>query len=352
MALGNLWIGEDTSNHQNNILWRYDTKAKKLERFAILPVGAEVTGFYATSAGDIFFNAQHPSAMNPYPYNHGLFGVVNGFKATDSFTALAAPKAEKAISVAKGNYQILGRSGELIPGDFRGQRFGQIDTLAGNLMTVCNHPDGNMFLPTDDKSTEGYLYTNYECQPGAVSKIYIKKGANAWEVLEGENVDFASVNGTWNNCGASVTPWNTAMTAEEYEPPAMLDSWKENVKPMTNYMGKQANPYDYGWLVEMTPDKSGDGLETVIQKRYAMGRFAHEMAAFAPDKKTVYHGDDGANVVMFKFVADEAGNMSAGTLYAAAITQNADNSLAIKWIELGKGNDEAIAEAISAIKLP
>jgi hypothetical protein len=120
---------------------------------------------------------------------------------------------------------------------------------------------------------------------------------------------------------------------------------------MTKYLGEQANPYNYGWLVELKPDTSGNGVETVAQKRYAMGRFAHEMAAIAPDKKTVYHGDDGANVVMFKFVANEAGNLSAGTLYAAAITQSGE-TLQIKWIELGQGNDEEIAEYISAMKLP
>jgi hypothetical protein len=222
---------------------------------------------------------------------------------------------------------------------------------SGEKMFLCNHPDGNMFLPTDDKATQGYLYTNYECQPGGVSKMYLKKGADKWDILEGENVDFSSVNGTWNNCGASVTPWNTAMTSEEYEPPAMIDSWKDNVNAMTDYMAKQANPYDYGYLVEMMPDPDGDIAGTVMEKHYAMGRFSHEMAAIAPDKKTVYHGDDGSNVVLFKFVADEAGKLNAGTLYAGAITQKGD-TLEIKWIELGKGNDEEIAEAIATMKLP
>jgi secreted PhoX family phosphatase len=352
-SAGNLWIGEDTSNHVNNILWRYNSKTKKLERFAILPAGAETTGFYATTAGDVFVNIQHPSAMNPYPYNRGVFGVVNGFKSTDSFTALPAPTGTiTEMKVAKGGYQVLGRAGELIPNEFRGQRFGQINSIAGATLNICNNPDGNMFLPTNKDASEGYLYTNYECQPGAVSKVYIKKNGQKWDVLEGENVDFASVNGTWNNCGASVTPWNTALTAEEYEPAAMLDSWKENVKTMNSYMGKQANPYDYGFLVELMPDTSGESFGSIVEKRYAMGRFAHEMGAFAADKKTVYNGDDGAAGVFFKFVAAEAGNLSAGTLYAAAVTQNTDGSLSIKWIELGKGKDEDIAAAISAIKLP
>lgn len=352
-AAGNLWIGEDTSNHANNVLWRYNLKSKKLERFALVPAGAEVTGFYVTPAGDVFFNAQHPSGMNPYPYNRGFIGVVNGFNATDTFTPLPAPTGViREVMVAKGEYQMLGRAGELIPNDIKGMRFGELLNYAGSTMGMCNQPDGNMFLPTTEASDEGYLYTNFECRPGGMSKLYVKKDAGMWTILEGENVDFAAVKGTWVNCGSSVSPWNTGLSGEEYEPMAFTDSYKENVKEMTAYLGKQANPYDYGYIVEVKPSEDGETLESVVEKRYALGRFSHEMAAIAKDNKTVYFGDDGANVVFFKFIAEEAGDLSAGTLYAAAVTQNADNSLGLKWIELGKGDDESIAEAIANIKLP
>jgi len=349
---GNLWIGEDTSSHKNNALWRWD--GKELLRFATLPVGAEVTGVFITKTGVLMFSVQHPSAMSNYPFNRGTVVIINEFNTKDSFKSLPNPTddATRTLTLAAGKYQVLSRTGELIPDDIYGQRFGQINNVAGALQVVCNHPDGNMFLPTNSKGTEGYLYTNYECRPAAMSKMYLRQTGNTWEVLEGENVDFAGVNGIWNLCGGSVTPWNTALTAEEYEPFATLDSWKENVKDMTKYLGKQSNPYDYGWLIELTPDYYGESVTPVIEKRFAMGRFSHEMAMVMPDGKTVYHGDDGANVVLFKFVADQVGKMSAGTLYGAAITQNADASLAIEWIELGKGNDEEIAEAISAIKLP
>ena len=83
-----------------------------------------------------------------------------------------------------------------------------------------------------------------------------------------------------------------------------------------------------------------------------MGRFSHEMGVVLPDGKTTYHGDDGTNVVFFKSVADEAGDLSAGTLYAAKITQQPDDSLDIAWIKLGSGNDDEIAEAIASLELP
>ncbi len=121
---------------------------------------------------------------------------------------------------------------------------------------------------------------------------------------------------------------------------------------MTEYLGKQANPYDYGYLVEMMPDSSGESLHSVVEKRYTMGRFSHENGVVMPDLKTVYFGDDGTNTVLFKFVADEAGDLSAGTLYAAKATQNDDESFGLEWIELGKGNDDDIAEAIATMQLP
>lgn len=349
---GRLWIGEDTSLHANNMLWMWD--GSTVQRFAAVPTGAEVTGLRITANDTVFMNVQHPSAMNQYPYNRGVVGVINGFKATDFFTPIAAPTGDQmhTVTVAAGEYQALGRVGEVIPETPSGGRFGQINTKNGGLMQICNHPDGNMFLPTNSTGTEGYLYTNYECQPGGVGKIYIRQNGKNWDVLEGENVDFAGVNGTWNNCNASVTTWNTGLTSEEYEPVASKDGWQANVEAMTNFMGAQANPYDYGYLVELIPDPSGDALDTQVIKQYAMGRASNEMGLVMPDGKTVYRGDDGTGVVLFKFVADEAGDLSAGTLSAAKVIQQADDSFNLTWIELGSANNDEIAEAIQTMTLP
>jgi secreted PhoX family phosphatase len=117
-------------------------------------------------------------------------------------------------------------------------------------------------------------------------------------------------------------------------------------------LGEQANPYDYGYEVELIPDENGDSLDTIVEKRYAMGRFSHENSVVMPDLKTVYFGDDGTDVVFFKFVADEPEDLSVGTLYAAKVAQNDDGSFNLEWIELGQGDDEAIAEAIRTLELP
>lgn len=350
---GNVWIAEDTSNHQNNVLWKWDVKRKQLMRFATVPKKAEITGLHITANDEIFFNVQHPSAMSKFPYNRAVVGVINDFKATDSFRALKVPKGDDMldVKVAKGSYQVLSRVGEQIPNGVYANRFGQINNMDGTLKIVCNHPDGNMFLPINSKGSFGYLYTNYECRPGGVVKTYIRNNGKSWQVLEGENVNFASVNGTWNNCNASVTPWNTGLTSEEYEPKATKSGWKKNVKDVTEYLGKQANPYHYGYPVELIPDSRGNVVTTNLVKHYAMGRMSYEMSKVMPDNRTVYSGDDGTNVVLFKFVADKAQKLGAGTLYAAKVKQNSDQSLSLRWIELGRSNNAEVYQAIQSVSL-
>lgn len=347
---GNLWIGEDTGNHQNNMIWRWD--GQTLKRFATLPTGAEATGVMITDNNDLFFSVQHPSGMSAYPFNRSAVVAVSGFKATDDFSDVPIPagNAMHTVILAKGDAQVLARVGEPILHDIRGQRWGQVNGANG-FSIICNQPDGNVFLPTNDNATEGYLYTNYECRPGTLGKMYLRQSASGrWTVLEGENVDFAAVQGTWNNCGSSVTPWNTTLTSEEYEPFATKEGWQANVSSITDYLGQQANPYDYGWLVEVYPDPKGDALESQVIKHYALGRFSHENAMVMPDGKTLYHGDDGTGTVLFKSVADTAGDLSVATLYAAKIAQQGD-TLALEWIELGTASNDEIFEAIQAVDL-
>jgi secreted PhoX family phosphatase len=348
---GNLWISEDTKNHTNNALWRWD--GKKLKRFATVPTGAEITGIHVTPDGTVLFNVQHPSAMSKFPYNRGVVGIVNGYNTSEDFKSVPVPSGDAILDVvvAKGEYQVLARVGEKIPNDPYGHSFGQVDKMDGSLKIMCNHPDGNMFLPINAAGTMAYLYTNYECRPGTIGKIYMEKDGKRWKVLDGENVNFDAVRGTWNNCNASVTPWNTGLSCEEYEPMAVKGGWKENVKDMTTYLGKQANPYDYGWLLELIPDQRGNIATTQVVKHYAMGRLSYEMGRVMPDMKTAYSGDDGTGVILAKFVADKAKDLSAGTLYAAKITQQADESLDIQWIELGRSNNADVFDAIRKVAL-
>ncbi len=51
-----------------------------LVRIAQTPVGAEITGVRATADGKtLFFNSQHPSSSNPFPYNNSLTIALTGW---------------------------------------------------------------------------------------------------------------------------------------------------------------------------------------------------------------------------------------------------------------------------------
>lgn len=344
---GNLWIGEDSGEHPNNFLWMWD--GTQLKRFASYPNGAEVTGLRIEADGTLFLNIQHPDGGNIAPYNQPLIGVVNNFKAGDEFVALPIPTGDdtRRLLLAAGEYTVLGYVGNPISATSP-QILGGIIKPSGELISTCNAPDGNMFLPMSDDGSAGYLYSNFECRPGTVSKMLIQRNADGnWSVTEGEMVDFVGIGGTWNNCNASVTPWNTGLTSEEHAPDTTENwgGWQAGLPVLESYLDGKGNPFNVGYTVELIPQPSG----TQVVKHYAMGRFSQEIALVMPDSKTVYYGDDGADRVLYKFVADNAGDLSAGTLYAAKITQSGE-TFNIEWIMLGSGNDTEIAAAIAELQ--
>jgi hypothetical protein len=59
-----LGIGEDTSNHENNIIWGYDLETHQLSKMLSTPLGAETTSlfWYTNINGFGYMNAvtQHP----------------------------------------------------------------------------------------------------------------------------------------------------------------------------------------------------------------------------------------------------------------------------------------------------
>lgn len=72
---------------------------------------------------------------------------------------------------------------------------------------------------------------------------------------------------------------------------------------------------------------------------------SHELSYVMPDNKTVYMSDDGDNVGLFMYVADEAMDLSSGTLYAAKWHQKSSlngGSAYISWIELAHATDAEI----------
>jgi secreted PhoX family phosphatase len=209
-------------------------------------------------------------------------------------------------------------------------------------------------------------YTSYWSKLPALislSKLAQNKRTGALKVLDYDPIDFSGVNGGWIHCGSTLSAWNTHIGSEEYEPDAKtreglpkasdsddatdIDSFSQY------YFGHPAtaNPYHYGWVPEVTVNKDG---EASVVKHYAPGRFAREMQEMASDDRTAIGGDDGKNTGLFMFVADEEKDLSAGTIYAAKVTQtSAENggSYTLEWIKLGHATDDEIQAIIdSSIK--
>ena len=164
------------------------------------------------------------------------------------------------------------------------------------------------------------------------------------------NVDMSKVYGLWITCGASLSPWNTHLSSEEYEP----DAFKQSIGgPSVDGIGKyyfgdssKANPYNYGHLPEIIVNKDGSGT---AKKHFCLGRISHELIQVMPDNRTAIMGDDYTNGGFFMFVADKEKDLSAGSLYVAkyldVLTES--STARIQWIKLGSTNSKTIEDLVN-----
>jgi len=163
-------------------------------------------------------------------------------------------------------------------------------------------------------------------------------------------VDTAPVHGLWITCASSLSPWNTHLSSEEYPPDAaaLTGSNLTNFQTFSanNFGGATvANPYHYGHVPEVTVKPDGTA---VIKKHYCLGRLSREKVQVMPDNKTVIMGDDATSGGMFMFVADVAGDLGSGTLYAAQLTEtdstkrNVGGAFSIAFIRLGHASSSQI----------
>jgi uncharacterized protein len=253
----------------------------------------------------------------------------------------ASPRATvDGVDVPIG-YHLIYRSGD--------SGFGTIYNPDGteNVARPCGDQDANSLLATGDRA---WLVSHFECVPGAMYLTELAQDAEGLLTpITTAPVDWSPF-GSWNPCAGMASPWGTHIGSEEYEPDAA--SWNpadgtlpEGLAEMATALADptEANPYAYGWPTEV---RVTDG-RAEPQRHYAMGRFSHELSYVLPDARTVYQSDDGGNTGLFLFVADRAGDLAAGALYAAALAQEGEE-LAISWVPLGSATDAEIRSLIDA----
>ena len=191
--------------------------------------------------------------------------------------------------------------------------------------------------------------------PIAVLTLDQDKTTGKLTLVKYHNVDTSSVNGLWITCGASLSPWGTHLSSEEYEPNAYLAATDAQFKAFSrNLYGDEtkANPYNYGHLPEVTVNADGTAS---IKKHYCLGRISHELVQVMPDNRTVIMGDDATNSGYFAFVADKEKDLSAGTLYVAKVGTGfsldpAGAAAPLTWIKLGSATSAEIRSLAASLK--
>ncbi|CAM4065140.1 Alkaline phosphatase [Comamonas aquatilis] len=192
--------------------------------------------------------------------------------------------------------------------------------------------------------------------PIAVLTLDQDQSTGKLSLVKYHNVDTSKVHGLWITCGASLSPWGTHLSSEEYEPDAfsiasntMFQDYSQNL-----YGDKtKANPYHYGHMPEVIVNV--DGTAT-IKKHFCMGRISHELVQVMPDQRTALMGDDATNSAYFVFVADKEKDLSSGTLYAAkvgagfSIDPAAKSAAPLTWIKLGSATSAEIENLANTLK--
>lgn len=195
------------------------------------------------------------------------------------------------------------------------------DLLTNGITQLPTRPDFTGYVPISNSSTNGYLSINSEAGPGGntVLDINFNNTTKLWETTVAEAINFSAVGGTFANCSGTVTAWGTVISSEEFS--IAIDNNTDGY-------------YDTGWNIEIDPV-----TKTVVnnQKLWALGNFKHENVAIHINNRTVYQGADDLDGFgyLYKFVANNAQDLSAGNLYVYTGLKNGSGS----WVLI---NDSSI----------
>ncbi len=300
--------------------------------------------------------------------------VIAGAEGTIEFTGVVAPAtdAEKRVILSSQYAFVDGKQTEigfhtiLTGGEQRGDwKFGQLIDSQGNRLVddegndrISVSNDFSSLLGGADKSDNKlFMVSNFESRPAAMYLTELRQAANGeLSAIRTRPLDFSHVAGGWVHCAGSVTPWDTHLGSEEYEPdqrqrdPA-TGSINSYYDAMGDYYGGDLlalNPYDYGFNVEVAVD---DFHNATVTKHYAMGRVAIELSYVMPNEKTAYITDDGTNVGLFRFEADNPGDLSSGRLYAAVYQETSTEGMGsanLDWVDMGHATNAQVKALIDS----
>ena len=316
----------------------------------------------------------HPPAMATTAVGSAL-KVTYDDDSTQTFTLAYQPFFITGDMVADG------KGGKLLAGgyyDIHNQPLIDATVPGQERQFFSDSPDGTSLLTVPGAKVEGvkgkpvfavvqFEYTTWAQDgktdmygklpsPVAVLTLDQDEKTGRLSLVKYHNVDTSSVNGLWITCGASLSPWGTHLSSEEYEPDAFSIASNTMFKAYSQNLygdATKANPYHYGHMPEVTVHVDGTAS---IKKHYCMGRISHELIQVMPDNRTAIMGDDYTNGGFFMFVADKEKDLSAGTLYVAKYDAGysidpAAAATKLTWVKLGHATSaeiEALANSLVA----
>lgn len=367
------------------------TALKFIAAAPMLPLGVMVSSSLlsgcATAAGAAFSTAPFASAVFSSMAAPSLANPA-AMAITTVASSLQVTLQDGTTRAYKLAYQPFFMTGDQVP-DGKGATMlagGYVDILNKPIMDksvagkerqfFSDCPDGTSLLQLPTTTVKGikgkavfavvqFEYTNadqsgmdtYGMLPSPIAVLTLDQDTTTGKLtlVKYHNVDTSQAQGLWITCGSSLSPWNTHLSSEEYEPDAPFVSENKVFKAFSKSLfGDEAiaNPYHYGHLPEVTVNPDGTGS---LVKHYCMGRISHELVQIMPDNRTVLMGDDYTNSGLFLFVADREKNLGSGTLYVAKLGDGfsinpADAGAKLSWIKLGQATSDEIEKLANKLK--
>ncbi len=366
---------------------------KWLASIPFLPLGAMATSATLVGCSDDDKDLSVAPPVKPAQLKTATFRPMAAPTLKDpsamAMTAVASALAVTWDDQTKTEYQLAYKTffktgetvqnlagGEILAGGYYDIRNQPIMDRSGNgaarqFFSDC--PDGSSLLTIKDAKVAGvkgntvfavvqFEYTTrnlggenmYGKLPSPIAVLTLDQDPKTGHLnlVKYHNVDTSKVHGLWITCGASLSPWGTHLSSEEYEPDAfdqkagtelqLLKDFSQNLYGDAN----SANAYNYGHMPEVIVNPDGSGK---IIKHYCLGRISHELIQMMPDQRTALMGDDYTNGGLFMFVADKEKDLSAGHLYAAKYLNelNESSTAQIQWIHLGHASSKEIDDLVN-----
>ncbi|WP_284465857.1 PhoX family protein [Diaphorobacter nitroreducens] len=369
------------------------SRRKTLQMLAGLPLlplgaGASATGLLAACGGSddtaAFKSASFTSMAAPTlaaPAAMATTSVGSTLKITYDDNSTQTFNLAYQPFFVTGDMVSDGKGGKLLAGgyvDINNQPIIDKTVAGAERQYFSDSPDGTSLLTVPNAKVDGvkgkpvfavvqFEYTTWAQDgktdmygklpsPIAVLTLDQDQTTGKLSLVKYYNVDTSKVHGLWITCGASLSPWGTHLSSEEYEPDAfsiasntMFQAYSQNLYGDAT----KANPYHYGHMPEVFVNPDGTAS---IKKHFCMGRISHELVQVMPDQRTALMGDDATNSAYFVFVADKEKDLSSGTLYAAkvgagfSIDPAVGTAAPLTWIKLGSATSAEIENLANTLK--